>query len=65
VIHGLGISPAMMLLLGLGAYGAAPRQSEADATAAALDAPLAARGLDTAGMPETKPRAALQAFSER
>jgi hypothetical protein len=26
---------------------------------------LAARGLDTSGVQETKPRAALQAFSER
>ena len=55
----------MMLLLGLGACGAAPRQSEADAAAAALDAALAARGFDTSGVQETKTRAALQAFSER
>ncbi len=38
---------------------------EADATAAALDAALAGRGLDTSGVQETKTRAALQAFSER
>ena len=40
-------------------------QSEADATAAALDAALAARGLDTSGLQETKTRAALEAFAER
>jgi hypothetical protein len=55
----------MMMLLGLGACSATPRRSEADATAAALDAALAARGLDTSGVQETKPRAALPAFSER
>jgi hypothetical protein len=40
-------------------------QAEADATAAALDAALAARGLDTSGAQETKTHAALQAFAER
>jgi len=39
-------------------------QSEADATAAALDAALAAHGLDTTGVQETKTRAALRAFAE-
>jgi hypothetical protein len=39
-------------------------QSEADATAAALDAALEARGLDTSGVQETKTRAALEAFAE-
>lgn len=40
-------------------------QAEAGAGAAALDAALAARGLDTTGAAETKTRAALKAFAER
>ena len=40
-------------------------QGEADAAAAALDAALAAQGLDASGAQETKTRAALQAFAER
>ena len=39
-------------------------QSEADATAVALDEALAAHGLDTTGVQETKTRAALRAFAE-
>lgn len=40
-------------------------QEQAAAAEAALDAALAARGLDTSGVHETKTRAALQAFAER
>src|SRR5262245_32592420 len=39
--------------------------AEADAAAAALDAALAAHGLDASGVQETKTRAALEAFAER
>jgi hypothetical protein len=38
--------------------------TEAEATAAALDAALAARGLDPSGVQDTKTHAALQAFAE-